>query len=158
MRAGTKGKLEQGNAAIAIAEAIQAIETLQLEMADTLEGLTFYTGQSYQLGDVRLMDLIVKTGGLETVDISELPAVAAYDISIEQKKAEIEIAKLHLVTTFSLYGSYNMYGNDRNSILDSFESLEEKNAAGIVVNELLSENPGSILYKDSFQVVVLPAN
>lgn len=29
---------------------------------------------------------------------------------------------------------------------------------GIIVNELLSENPGTILYEDSFQVVVLPIN
>ncbi|OGR01605.1 MAG: hypothetical protein A2505_00670 [Deltaproteobacteria bacterium RIFOXYD12_FULL_55_16] len=133
--AGNKGKLEQGNAAIALAEALQNCESLRLEMAGVLEKLTYYTGKNYQMAQVRFSDFPEKTGTTVVAEVLNLPEIKAYDVAIEQKKAEYDIALRQWLPTLSLYSAYRMYGADPVSFSGSFENLEEKNATiGIVLN------------------------
>lgn len=128
VEAGSKGKLEQGHAAIDVAEALQTCESLRLDMAAVLEKLTYYTGRSYRLADVRFADFPENTGAAASADVLNLPEIKAYDVAIEQKKAEYEIAMRQRLPILSLYSSYNMYGNDQTSYAGSFENLAEKNA------------------------------
>lgn len=132
---GSKGKPEQGMAAVSVAEALQNCEALQLEMAGIVEKLTYYTGKRFSMAEVRFMDLPDQTGTDVLADVSKLPEIRAYDVAIEQKKAEIDIALSHWLPTLSLYSSFRMYGDDRTNFADSLENLEEKNATiGLVVN------------------------
>ena len=135
VEAGSKGKLDQGNAAIALAEALQTCEALKQEMAGVLEKLTYYTGKSYQMAEVRFTDFPEKTGAAVVADVSNLPEIKAYDVAIEQKKAEYDIALRLWLPTLTMYSSYRMYGNDPVSFSNSFENLEEKNATiGVILN------------------------
>ncbi len=134
VESGSKDKPAQGMAAIAVAQALQNCEALQLEMVTELEKLAFHTGKNYQMTEVRFNDFPEQTGTYAMADISKLPEIMAYDVAIEQKKAEITIAQRNWLPTLSLYSSYRMYGNDRDSFLNSFESLEEKNVTiGLMV-------------------------
>lgn len=135
VESGNMGKLEQGNAAIAVAEALQTCETIRMEMAEVLERLTYYTGKSYHLSEVRFSDFPEKAGTPLVADVLKLPEIKAYDVAIEQKKAEYEIALRQWLPTLTLYSAYRMYGNDQINLGDSFENLEEKNATiGVMVN------------------------
>ncbi len=132
---GSRDKPEQGIAAIAVAEAMQNGESLQREMAGVLERLTYFTGNRYPMAGVRFTDFPEQTGAAAAVDVSKLPEIRAYDVAIEQKKTEADIALRHWLPTLSLYSSFRMYGNDRTSFTGSLENLEERNAAvGLVVN------------------------
>ena len=132
---GGKGKPEQGIAAIGVAEALQNCEALRLDMAGVLEKLTYYTGENYQGAEVWFTDLHAPAGAQASADVSRLPGIRSYDVAIEQKNAEKDIALRHWLPTLSLYSSYRMYGDDKTNFMDSLESLEEKNASiGLVVN------------------------
>lgn len=132
---GSKDKLEQGMAAIGVAEALQKCEALRLEMAGVLEKLACFTGEIYNGAEVRFMDFPEPAGTIASADLSKLPGILAYDVAIDQKKAEIDIARRHWLPTLNFYSSFRMYGDDRTNFLDSLESLEEKNASiGLVVN------------------------
>ena len=132
---GSRDKPEQGIAAISVAEALQNCEALQLEMIGVLEKLTFFTGKRYSMAGVRFMDFPDQAGAAVMADVSTLPEIRAYDVAIEQKKAEVDIALRHWLPTLSLYSSFRMYGDDRTDFINSLDSLEEKNAAvGLVVN------------------------
>lgn len=132
---GSKDKPEQGMAAIGVAEALQNCEALQLDMAGVIEKLTYYTGENFSMAEVRFIDFPEPAGMIAAADVSKLPGIRAYDVAIERKKAEADIALRHWLPTLSLYSSYRMYGDDRTNFMDSFESLKEKNASiGLVVN------------------------
>ncbi|MBI5558272.1 MAG: TolC family protein [Deltaproteobacteria bacterium] len=133
--AGNKGRLEQGNAAISVAEALQTRETLRLEMADVLEKLTYYTGTSYQAGEVRFADFPAETGQEISADVLNLPGIKAYDVAIAQKKTEYEIALRQWLPTFTLYSAYHLYGDDPTNFTGSIENLAEKNTTiGVMLN------------------------
>jgi outer membrane protein len=133
--AGSKDKPEQGMAAIAVAEALQNYETLRLDMAGVIEKLGFYTGKSLPMAEVRFMDFPDQAGAAAVTDVSKLPGIRAYDVAIEQKTAEVDIARRHWLPTLSLYSSYRLYGNDRTDFINSFENLREKSAAfGLMAN------------------------
>jgi len=133
--AGNQGKLEQGNAAIAVAEALQTCETLRLEMAEVLEKLSYYTGNSYQLADVSFKDFPGTNRPNVMADVGNLPEIKAYDMAIEQKKAEYEIALRQWLPTLTLYSTYYMYGSDPVNYARSLENLEERNATiGVMLN------------------------
>lgn len=135
VEAGGKGRLEQGQAAIALAEALQTCESLRLEMVGVLEKLTYHTGESYQMAGVQFADLPEKTGTHPVAEVLNLPEIKAYDVAIAQKKAEYDIALRQWLPTLTLYSAYRMYGADPANFASSFENLEEKNATvGIVLN------------------------
>lgn len=135
VESGNMGKLEKGNTAIAVAEALQTCEALRLEMAEVLERITYYTGKSYHISEVRFSDFPENPGTPLVADVLNLPEIKAYDVAIEQKKAEYEIALRQWLPTLTLYSAYRMYGNDQVNFANSFENLEEKNATiGIMFN------------------------
>ncbi|OGQ92955.1 MAG: hypothetical protein A2464_03155 [Deltaproteobacteria bacterium RIFOXYC2_FULL_48_10] len=132
---GSRDKPEQGIAAISVADALQNCEALQMEMIGVIEKLAFFTGKSYSLAEVRFMDFPDQAGAAVMADGSKLPEIRAYDVAIEQKKAEVDIALRHWLPRLSLYSSFRMYGDDRTDFVNSLDSLEEKNAAiGLVVS------------------------
>lgn len=133
--AGNKGKLEQGQAAIEVAEALQTCAALRLEMAGILEKLTYHTGKGYRLAEVRFADFPEQTGLAAMADVLKLPEIKAYDVAIEQKKAEYDIALRQWLPTLTFYSAYRMYGDDPAGLASSFENLEEKNATvGVVLH------------------------
>jgi outer membrane protein len=134
VEAGNRGRLEQGNAAIAVAEALQTCETLRLEMTAVLERLTYYTGKSYSLAAVHLSDFPQESGNDLSADVLHLPEIRAYDVAIEQKKTEYEVAWRQWLPTLTLYSAYHMYGNDSTTFSSSLENLAERNAViGVVL-------------------------
>lgn len=135
VEAGNKGKLEQGNAAIALAEALQTCESLRLEVAGVLEKLTYYTGTSYRMDEIRFSDLPEKNGTELTANVLNLPEIKAYDVAIEQKKSEHDIVLRQWLPTVTLYSAYRMYGDAPGNFADSLENLAERNVTiGVVLN------------------------
>ena len=135
VESGTKGKLEQGIAAIGMADALQNCDALRLELIDIVEKLSFYTGREYQTADVQFSNFPDQADTAVLSDTPMPPGIRAYNVAIEQKKAEIDIARRHWLPTISLYTSYRMYGNNKDNFVESVENLEEKNATiGFSVN------------------------
>jgi outer membrane protein TolC len=134
VEAGNRGRLDQGHAAIAVAEALQTCETLRLEMTAVLEKLSYYTGGSYPPAGVRFVDLPPDSGETRAAAVGNLPEIRAYDVAIAQKQAEYEVAWRQWLPTLTLYSAYHMYGNDPANFGSSIEDLSEKNAViGVVL-------------------------
>lgn len=135
VEAGAMGKLEQGDAAIAVAEAIQTCEDLRLAMTDVLEKLSYYTGRSYPLAGVRFAGFPEIPSEEIDAGVLTLPEIRAYDIAIAQKQAEYEIALRQWLPTLSLYSAYHMYGSDQEDFSRSLGNLAEGNATiGLMLN------------------------
>lgn len=134
--AGTKGKIDLGNAAIMVAEAVQNLDSLRAEMEALLQRLAYFTGRQYESGNVRFSDFLNDGASLWRIpQAMDLPEIKAYENAVRNKKDEYEIASRHWLPTFNLYSSYRMYGNDPASFVDSVEDMRGKNSTiGVVMN------------------------
>jgi outer membrane protein TolC len=134
-QAGDVGKTELGNAAIAVAEAVQTLESLGLEFASALQDLSYLTGKSYRSSSVEFSQFPDTAPPAEQMDVHNLPEIKAYEVKIEQKKTEYEIARREWLPSLTLYSSYRMYGQDPSSITESLGDIKQQNATvGIIVD------------------------
>jgi len=133
--AGETGRVEVGEAAIAVADTLQTLQSWRLELGRLLQELAYHTGESYEPDRTVLADLQEPLPPATLPDVRNLPEVKALGVTIEQKEAEYRIALRRWLPSLNLYSSYRMYGNDQASFKDSFEAMEERNATiGLVVD------------------------
>jgi len=134
-QAGEIGKTELGDAAIAVAEAVQTLESFGLEFARALKDLSYLTGKSYRSSSVEFSQFPDSVPPVGQVDIQNLPEIKAYEVKIEQKKAEYEIARREWLPSLTLYSSFRMYGQDPSNLAESYGDIKKQNATvGIVVD------------------------
>lgn len=133
--AGTMGKVELGNAGIAVAEAVQTLTSYQLDMEGVAQDLSYLTGRKYDALNLVFADLQPAAFSAAGTDVNNLPEIKVYAVEIEKKKTEYQIARREWLPTLNLYSSYRMYGNDTSSAVESFGNMRERNVTiGVVLD------------------------
>ena len=147
-QAGITNKISVMDEAVNIARTQNDIENSKLTLRTSLEDLSSYTQQKYDLKDIEVLDLeefnvesnivpISDTAPLkakvenESVDFSfnpeNSPEAKYYNFEIEKKKAELEIYKKQRYPNFKLYASYAFYGQDPSQYFASIENVSQRN-------------------------------
>lgn len=133
--AGVSGQVELGSAAILVAEAVQSIGAVQLEMEAVGQELAFLTGQTYSVQGLDFADLPAAALAGQPADVQNLPEIKAYGVRIAQKKTEYQLARQAWLPSLNLYSSCRLYGSDPANALDAFTALRERNATvGLVLD------------------------
>ncbi len=133
--AGAVGKVELGNAGIAVAEAVQTLTSYQLELEGVAQDLAFLTGQTYDALSLEFADLQPPGPSGKEADVHNLPEIKGYALKIEKKKTEYQLARQAWLPSLNLYSSYRLYGDDPSSAGDSFENMRQRNATiGLVLD------------------------
>jgi len=127
-QAGTVGRELLGTAALNLAETLNQLDELKVRFQNVLVSLTFYTRKNYSADEVKLADLDQPQNLASAVNLDVFPEAQIYQEQIENKKAELSIAKRSMLPKLMLYGSHRMFGSDTDSFAHSLSDLSARDA------------------------------
>ena len=162
-KAGTSDKISVMNEAVKIARTQDDIENSKLELKKTLNDLSSFTLQKYEVKNLEVLDfeeLNIQPNIVPVSNFEPLKAKVAeekvemfkgdlsfnseasleakyYDFELEKKKAELEMYKRQRYPAFKFYTNYLMYGQDPNQYWESFSSFKQASLAFGVSGSLL---------------------
>ncbi|PLX99737.1 MAG: hypothetical protein C0623_08600 [Desulfuromonas sp.] len=150
-KSGTVDANAFSRAAVELAEESARLEELYVALQQILYALSALTGEEMNVETVELSDLRPAESFDKTFDVHQFPEVREFGIYIEQKKNELSAAKRRLLPTFSLSGSYRMFGSDTESFSRSLSDLEGRD----VVVTIYMDWPLFAGFKQSYQKLKL---
>ncbi len=125
---GLVSKIEITENAIKLARTVDRIDNLQIKMRNFLSDLSFYTGESYDDEDTKLL-------GFEKVELPKefnhenMPDFKIYNLEIDKKEKELSIIKRENLPMFGIYSKYNLYGSNKNNPIKSISDLTDRSLA-----------------------------
>jgi outer membrane protein TolC len=120
-----------------IANAEKENAAIRKEFRENLERLYSYTGKTYE-GDVEV-EALISDGRKDIADvrmaIENTPEYRARAKELEANKLKAKAAANNFWPDISLYGRYDYYGSNTNSMESAFSDMRETSyAAGILIN------------------------
>ncbi len=127
-KAGKIAKTAVADEAIRVARTIDNIDSLRMKLKETLEAISFYTLESYDVDDVVMTGFAGdQSGEVRDMDYKKSPEYRAYELAIENKKTEIKNVKKERFPKFSIYSSYRLYGMNSEKYFESLDDLSQTN-------------------------------
>jgi outer membrane protein len=121
-------KVEMVEEAIKVVKTVDAIDNLKLKLINTLQDLSFHTGDTYDADNMEVSGFREQAEETATpFDVQKSPEFRIYDLEIEKKKAELEILRKERFPQFSLYSNYILYGQDQDKLDASMGDLRSRN-------------------------------
>jgi outer membrane protein TolC len=120
-----------------VANAEKESATIRKEFRENIERLYSYTGKTY--GDDVEIEALISDGRKEIADvrmaIENTPEYRARIKELEANKLKAKAAANNFLPDISLYGRYDYYGSNTNSMDSAFSDMRETSyAAGILIN------------------------
>ncbi len=125
---GLVSKIEMTDNAIKLARTVDKIDSLQIKLKNFLSDLAFYTGESYDPKETKLLGF-AKVNLPEDFNYENMPDSQIYNLEIDKKEKELSILKRENLPMFGIYSKYNLYGSNKSSPIKSISDLSDRSLA-----------------------------
>lgn len=116
---------ELNDRAVNVADTQKKIEDLKKITAESLNWLSFYTGEDYDLNNLSVNSMKrPQINPDESVDYTKTITWKIYEKEIKKKELALKVAKRNYLPKVNAYGRYYIYGADTNSYSDSFSDIK----------------------------------
>ena len=128
-------RTEYNDAKVAVHTTKGKIADLKNIKAESVNWLTFYTGEEYDLENLKVADL-KKTDFdvLEFQDYTKSIIWKVHEKNIKKKELELKVAKRNNYPKINAYGRYYLYGADRTNYAESLEIEPSNFTVGASLN------------------------
>ncbi len=128
-------KTELNDAAVKVENVKNKLFELYSLRAESLNWLSFYTGENYNLEILRVADIKNNNFDVTTFkDYTKSIIWKIHDINIKKKELEVKVAKRTNYPKVNLYGRYYLYGSDHNNYGKSFDIEPSNFSVGASLN------------------------
>jgi outer membrane protein TolC len=132
--AGTASRVQMEEAALRLAAALTRLDDARAEEARVLAALTELTGDSYLTGQVAFSPLPTASADCApALVVEEMPQVRALDAGLARLRSERSALLRERLPTFTLSGSWRLYGADRDSAGRTLSELAKRDASVALV-------------------------
>ncbi len=132
-------KTELNDEKVKVEETNKKIYELQQMMAESLNWLEFYTGESYNIDNIKVAEM--KKPDFDTMasnDYTQSVTWKIYDKQLKKKELELKVAKRTNYPKVNAYTRYYLYGSDHSSYNDSLGDIRPSNfTVGATANWML---------------------
>lgn len=153
-RAGMDNKLSVMDEAVKIAKTQNEIESSKRELKNTLQDLSYYTKNEYDISGLNVKSIDEKPDEeyseddeINIIEISATDVIESeinkteynlsfnptfsdeakyYDLEIDKKKSELSILKRQLLPSFRFYAGYALYGQNPNNYWNSVQDIGQR--------------------------------
>ena len=125
-RAREISRTDFNDAKISVEKTKQKINELQGILAESLEWLSFYTGEKYDINNLQIEDM-QKAEFIIPGDYKKSLVWRVYERQIKKKSLEVKVAKRNYLPKVSAYSRYYLYGSNYNSYNSALGNIEPSN-------------------------------
>lgn len=153
-KAGIDNKLSVMDEAVKIAKTQNEIESSKRELKNTLQDLSYYTKNEYDISGLNVKSIDDKPdenysedAEINIIEISATDVIESeinrteynlsfnptfsdeakyYDLEIDKKKSELSILKRQLLPSFRFYAGYALYGQNPNNYWNSVQDIGQR--------------------------------
>jgi outer membrane protein len=121
-------KTELNDAIVEVADSERKVDELYGLLAETLNWLTFYTGEEYDIEHLKVAD--VKKPDFDIMEYNDYTKSVTWLIhekELKKKELELKVAKRNYCPKVNAYGRYYIYGSDQVSYNDSLGDIRPSN-------------------------------
>lgn len=121
-------KTEYNDQEVRVEEVNKRIFELKQMMAESLNWLEFYTGDKYDLENLKVAE--IKKADFDTMDTNDYTHSVTwkiYEKQLKKKELEIKVAKRTNYPKVNAYTRYYLYGSDHDNYGKSFGNIEPSN-------------------------------
>lgn len=128
-------KPDFNDAKVKVEQTKQKINELSSVMSESLEWLSFYTGEEYNIENLKVEDLKKSEFDvLASTDYTKSLVWKVYEKQLKKKELELKVAKRNYLPKVSVYSRYYLYGSDRSNYGKSFGIEPSNFTVGGMVN------------------------
>lgn len=121
-------RTELNDEAVLVSDTERKINELYGLLAESLNWLEFYTGESYSIEDLRVS--VLKKPDFETTEYTDYTKSITWQIhekELKKKELELKVAKRNYCPKVTAYSRYYIYGSDPISYNDSLGDIRPSN-------------------------------
>ena len=129
-------KTELNDVKAKLGETKNKISELQSMKQESLNWLSFYTGEEYNIDTLEIKDITKPNFDVTSYkDYTKSIIWKIHEKNIKKKEIELQIAKRMNYPKINVYGRYYIYGSDKDNYGKSFENIEPSNfSVGASIN------------------------
>ena len=132
-------KTEYNDQVVKVEEVNKKIYEIKQSMSESLNWLAFYTGDSYDIENLKVADFgRADFDSMDTDDYTKSVTWKIYEKQLRKKGFEIKVAQRTNYPKLNAYSRYYLYGSNYNSYNKSLKDIEPSNlSVGASVNWML---------------------
>ncbi|MBQ9245790.1 TolC family protein [bacterium] len=121
-------KTEYNDSEVKVARTKSKISELYSILSESINMLTFYTGEEYDIETLTVSDIPKPDFDImQFKDYTKSITWQIHEKNLKKKELEVKIAKRNYLPKVNAYGRYYMYGSDHSSYPDSFKDVDPSN-------------------------------
>lgn len=125
-RAREISRTEFNDAKISVEKTKQKISELTGMLSESLEWLSFYTGEKYDIRNLQIEDM-QRAEFSNSTDYKKSLVWRVYERQIKKKSLEVKVAKRNYLPKVAAYSRYYLYGSNYNSYNSALGNIEPSN-------------------------------
>lgn len=121
-------KTELNNQKVKVSEAKNKINELNSIKQESLNWLSFYTGEQYDINKLQVAD--IKKPNFDVLEFQDYTKSITWKIhekNIKKKETELQVVKKNNYPKINVYGRYYLYGSNKSSYNTSLGNIEPSN-------------------------------
>lgn len=121
-------KIEYNDAKVAVKKIEQRLEDLSSIAQESLNWISFYTGEQYNLAELDVQDF--KKPDFDPMEFNDYTKSITWQIQeheLKKKELELRIAKKNYLPKVNAYSRYYVYGSDHSSYRDTIDDISPSN-------------------------------
>ncbi len=121
-------KMELNNAKVEVKKIEQRIEELNSIAQESLNWISFYTGEQYDFENIVVQDF--KKPDFDPMEFNDYTKSITWQIQeheLKKKELELRIAKKNYLPKVNAYSRYYVYGSDHSSYRDTLDDISPSN-------------------------------
>ena len=121
-------KIELNDAKVAVKKIEQRIEELGSIAQESLNWISFYTGEQYNLAELQVQEF--KKPDFDPMEFNDYTKSITWQIQeheLKKKELELRVAKKAYLPKVNAYSRYYVYGSDHSSYRDAIDDVSPSN-------------------------------